>query len=394
MRERTSQMANRLSTAWWLPVVGIYAVARFVTFLFFLGVAAIQEDNYWTKAQPGYFDFLNIWDVEWYERIFTGGYPSQLPQNLDGSVQQNSWAFYPVFPYLIRGLYQITSLEWKYLAPILATIIGFFFILMVYKLIRLSQNKTVSLWSVSLVSFSMASPILQVGYAESLSLFLFASALYCYLTKRWLWLGIVLAVLSLTRPGLLAFALFFELMLIYKFFAEKKFSWIDFGFAGLSAVLGFAWLLIAWAVTGRADAYLKTELAWRAGYTDGSVFIPFSGWFESGRFHLGEGFGQFVAAALMLAVVAIMFLPAVKALGLELRLWVASYLVYLFAVFFPQSSTPRLLFPAFPLLLALGIATSRFGWLAKGLIVTLSLLGQVLWLLLCWKYTAPDFTPP
>jgi hypothetical protein len=26
--------------------------------------------------------------------------------------------------------------------------------------------------------------------------------------------------------------------------------------------------------------------------------------------------------------------------------------------------------------------------------LVLSVLAQVLWLLVCWKYTAPDFTPP
>lgn len=387
-------MVDRLIKSWWAPVVGIYATARLISFAFFLAIASIQEENYWTKAQPGYFDFLNIWDVEWYERIFTSGYPSVLPQNLDGTVQQNNWAFYPVFPYLIRGLSVITTIEWKYLAPIVSTLVGFAFILVVYKLLLLKQSKSVALWCVALISVSMASPILQTGYAESLSLFLFASAHYCYSTKRWYWLAFVLAALSVTRPGLLAFALFFAGMLVYKFVVEKKISWLDFGFAALSSALGFAWLVIAWMVTGRSDAYLRTELAWRAGYTDATAFIPFSGWFESGRFHLGDGFGQFAVAALMLAFVAAMFLPSVRALGIELRLWVAAYVVYLFAVFFPQSSTPRLLFPAFPLLVAFGIATNRFGWLGKSLIIGVSLLGQVGWLLLCWKYTAPDYTPP
>jgi hypothetical protein len=375
-------------------VLGIYAGARFISFLFFLAMSAIQEDNYWTTARPGYFEFLNIWDVEWYHRIYSGGYPGLLPTNPDGTVQQNNWAFYPAFPFLIRGLNQLTLLDWKYLAPLVATIIGFFFILMVYKIMRLSQSKSVSLWAATLVSVSMASPILQTGYAESLSLFLFAAALYCYLTKRYVWLTVALAVLSLTRPGLIAFALFFGGMLIYKLFAEKKFSWIDFGFAALSSVLGIAWLLIAWATTGRVDAYVKTELAWRVGYTGSESLVPFAGWFQSGRFHLGEGIGQFLAAMAISIFLVALFLPSVRELGVELRIWVAAYGVYLFAVFFPQSSTPRILFPAFPLLLAFGLATKRYGWLVKGLIIALSLLSQVAWLLLCWKYTAPDFTPP
>ena len=387
-------MVDRLKRSWWLPVVGIYTGARFISFLLFLLMASIQEENYWTKAQPGYFDFLNIWDAEWYERIFSGGYPTELPVNADGSVQQNNWAFYPVFPYLIRGLSVITTIEWKYLAPIVATIIGALFALMIYKLVLLRHDRSLALWSVALISVSMAAPILQVGYAESLSLFLFAAALYCYLTGRWWWLTFSLLGLSLTRPGLIAFALFFGAMLIYRWFSQKKFSIIDFGFAALSSLLGVLWLLIAWAATGRPDAYLKTELAWRAGYMDASGFVPFAGWFASGRFHIGAGIGEFLVVVVMALAAVAMFLPSVRALGIELRLWSAAYLLYLFVVFFPQSSTPRILFPAFPLLIAFAYATKGWGRLAKGLVVGLSVMAQVGWLLVCWKYTAPDFTPP
>ena len=103
---------------WWLPIVSIFAASRITTFILFLVTAQIQEDNYWTKAQPGYFDFLNIWDAEWYQRIYTDGYPTTLPTAEDGSVQQNAWAFMPVFPFLIRGLNLLTGIEWKFLAPI------------------------------------------------------------------------------------------------------------------------------------------------------------------------------------------------------------------------------------------------------------------------------------
>ena len=387
-------MVDRLNRKWWLPVVGIYTAARFVSLLLFLLLASVQEENYWTKAQPNYFDFLNIWDAEWYERIYSGGYPSELPTNSDGTVQQNNWAFYPVFPYLIRGLSVITTIEWKYLAPIVATVIGAFFVIMVYRLVMLRHSRELALWSVAMISFSMAAPILQVGYAESLSLFLFATALYCYLTQRWWWLALSLIFLSLTRPGLIAFVVFFGAMLIYRWFTARKFSLIDFGFAALSSLLGVLWLLIAWAVTGRPDAYLKTELAWRAGYMDASAFVPFAGWFASGRFHLGAGIGEFLVVVLMALTAVSMFLPSVRALGIELRLWSAAYLLYLFAVFFPQSSTPRILFPAFPLLIAFAYATRGWGRLGKGMVIALSLLAQAGWLLLCWKYTAPDFTPP
>ena len=52
---------------------------------------------------------------------------------------------------------------------------------------------------------------------------------------------------------------------------------------------------------------------------------------------------------LVAAVVLLFLTPGVRALGIETRLWSASYLVYAALVLFPQSSTFRLLLPIAPL---------------------------------------------
>ena len=389
-------------TKWWLPIVSIFVASRITTFILFLGMAQIQEDNYWTPAKPGYFDFLNIWDAEWYERIYSGGYPVTLPTNEDGSVQQNAWAFMPVFPFLVRGLNALTGIEFKFLAPIVGTVFGFAFVLMAYRLLILRITEAQARWAIALISFSMAAPILQVGYAESLALFLISAALYLCATRRDGLLMLTLALLSVTRPGLLAFSLMFALLFVYRFYRERKhgekFEMPErirlFVLTAVSGVLGFAWLIIAAITTGRLDAYLATELAWRAGYTDSSHLLPFSGWFISGAFHLGSGVGELAVLGLVAFAVWALSTNSVKAIGLELRFFTLSYLVYLFAVFFPQSSTPRLLLPAFGLLAGLAVASATWSKPARGAILVLSILGQVLWLLVCWKYTAPDFTPP
>lgn len=387
---------------WWLPIVSIFAASRIATFFLFQAFAQIQEDNYWTKARPSYFDFLNIWDVEWYHRIFTDGYPTHLPTNPDGTVQQNNWAFMPVFPYLIRALNAVTQIEWKFLAPIVATIFAFAFILVAYKLFMLCLTQSQSTWAITLISFSMASPILQVGYAESLLLLLIAASLYFFLQRRDVFLVISLSVLSVTRPGLLAFALMFALLFVYRLVRERRnletFERAErIRLASLtlvSGMLGLAWLIVAAITTGRFDAYLKTEVAWRAGYTGSTDLQPFTGWFISGAFHFGQGIGQLLVFGLIAFAAWAINTQSVKALGVELRFWSIAYIVYLLAVFFPQSSTPRILFGAFPLIAAFAIATEKQPRMAKIGLLVLSILSQVLWLLVCWKYTAPDFTPP
>ena len=67
----------------------------------------------------------------------------------------------------------------------------------------------------------------------------------------------------------------------------------------------------------------------------------------------------------------LLFEPHVRRLGVELRLWSASYLLYLLLVFFPQSSIFRLLVPLSPLWGAFALPRStawRIGVLAAGLV--------------------------
>ena len=70
-------------------------------------------------------------------------------------------------------------------------------------------------------------------------------------------------------------------------------------------------------------------------------------------------------------------MPQVKALGVELRLWSASYLAYLLLVFFPQSSLFRLLVPLSPLWGAVAVPRSAV-W--RGGVLAVCLIGQWWWI--------------
>jgi hypothetical protein len=93
----------------------------------------------------------------------------------------------------------------------------------------------------------------------------------------------------------------------------------------------------------------------------------------------------------VVAFFAVLFAPAVKRLGPDLRIWSASYALYLLAVFFPQSSTFRLLMPLFPLLGAVARPQSA---VYRITIVALSIGGQFAWLYLCWWVNGVDWSPP
>jgi len=374
----------------------------------FLLTAKLQGNNYWTKAQPNYFDFLNIWDAEWYQKIYDfglgqlPGYAFELPVNASGNVSQNAWAFMPGFPMLVRALNLATGIEWKFLAPLTSTALSFVLALVIYKIFVLKFSSEVALWSILLFGLSPASPVLQVGYAETLGLVLLACGLYFLMRHRYFAAAPFLVALSITRPGMVAFAMMLGGMWLVRHFKASR-GQGEFpsaeriklaGLTAFSGLLGFAWYFFAGWATGRADAYLATELAWRAGATGHAKLVPLEGWLISSNWYFGQVFGPVLLVAALAVTTWLMFSPGVKSLGNELRLWVGAYFVYLLLVFFPQSSTLRILLPVFPLFAALGTSTVKASRGLKIALMAVLIFCQLTWLVTCWMYTAPDTTPP
>jgi hypothetical protein len=151
---------------------------------------------------------------------------------------------------------------------------------------------------------------------------------------------------------------------------------------------------VAALATGRSDAYISTELAWRVGYTGTQNFVPFQSWLISANWVWPGITGVIVLVILVALVVWSIFTKSVISLGLTMRSWIAAYWIYLFVFFYPQSSIFRILIPVFPMLAALGVSTAKASRLGKAGIVASFTVLQVCWLLTCWMYTAPDFSPP
>lgn len=396
-------MVDRLAnSAWWVRVLAVYAATRLLTFLLFLVTAATQGDNYWTRANPGYFDFLNIWDVEWFGKIYANGYPTNLPLSEHGSVLQNEWAFLPGFPATVRSL-DFTGIEWKVLAPILAAFFGAAFAVVAFKVFAAKFNDHQALWAIGLFLLSPASPILQTGYAESLGLLLIALGILAWLEDRYLVAAIWLTALAFVRPGLAAFALAFAVVWIVRFITARMggraFGLVEaLKLASLSIwslILNFAWPMVAAQATGRVDAYVATELAWRAGYPfDGGGLMPILPWFSSAEYFIGGWFGVALVLVAITSAVLVFFIPEVKALGFELNAVVGSYFVYLLMFFFPQSSIVRILMPTFVLFGAVAQFWVRWPKPARYVGLVVLVLLQFGWLMTCWRYEAPDFSPP
>lgn len=376
------------------PVVGriavIYVGARIVTTLFFLLAAALSGPTSRYGVAPSLGELALGWDAQWYWLAAVSGYPTDLPLTPQGGVAENAWAFMPVYAYLAAGLGTLLG-SWGAGAVVISLLAGFGASLALHRLLRDRIGDGAALWAVAFFACGPLAALFQVGYAESLFLLFLFLALRCVQRRQWGWLYVLVPTIGFTRPGILAFALFLALYGVHRFFRRRtdplpRRDVVHVVALGIVAVaVGFSWQVLAAVVTGDPGAYLATELAWRRNWLGdaGGHFVPVEGWVQAAGFWftqwgLGAGVGYVALVLLVLGVAAILlFAPQVKRLGVEVRLWSASYLIYLLLVFFPQSSIFRLLVPVSPLWGALAVPRSR-AW--RLTVLGVALLGQWWWI--------------
>jgi len=387
-------------------VLAIFAASRIVTTTIFLVVASLQGTSDRTGEHPGFLEFASIWDGQWYWSINAYGYPGEIPRDANGVAIENAWAFMPVFPLLMR-LFTIFGVPFPVVAPFVAMLFAGAAALVFHRLMVRFLPAGSALFATALFCFAPLSTILQVSYAESMHLFLLFLALVLLVDRRYGLLMPVVVLMALTRPSGLAFALALLLHLVHRFRTRERDPFprrerVEVIVVGLvSALSGVAWLLIAWAVTGEFTAYTDTELAWRRGFGVEGELIPFAPWVEGAQFWFANWWGlpePWLSVAAVAAVVAVaggfagfLLSPWAKRLGPDVRFWLASYALYLLAVFFPQSSVFRLLVPLAPALGALAVPRSRV-WRVTLLVAAVA--GQVLWTYGLWRADVYDWTPP
>jgi hypothetical protein len=374
---------------WWLQVSAIYVAARLVSAGIFMAAALHQGPNPWFPAKPDYWNFINIWDARWYARVIEGGYPTTLPVDAAGNVQENTWAFYPLFPSLAGGLSRLTGLAPAASLTIIAMLSGLAAALVAYTLFRHKAAHGAALWGVAFFATFPVSAVLQVPYGEPLSLLLLAAALLLVVRRQY-WRAIpVVVLLCLSRPVGVPFAAMLSILLIFRLVQRVRRNGMGFhttpdlvALTTLTAVTGasaLAWPAAAWAATGDLQAYTKTETVWR-----GHDLVPFKPWFDTGVDLFGPVLGILAPFVFVALFAAMLYLPPVVRLGVELRLWCACYMGYLVTFLHPQTSTFRMLLPLFPL--ALGAALLSRSKAYRGMVVVMFLLLQIVWVVWLWAW--------
>lgn len=391
-----------------VAVLLVWTVLRAVTAVILVWIAQTQQDPVVFSGEvPRYFDLATLWDGKWYERIATQGYPAELPQDSLGRVQQNAWAFYPVFPYLARAVMTLSGWPFAVAAPVLATVLGYAAALVIAGLLRERVGPAAALGAVALLGAFPAAPALQVAYTESLALLLLATVLWLLVRRRW-WSAAAVALLTgLARPIALPLGLVALVAVLVRWRSRAAHPLARGETLAMAATLvscgvsGLLWPAIVWWGSGRADGYPVTMSAWRGGEPI-TAFVPI---LEVSQSLLGD-----VAGPVGLLLLAVLLLVAVlgpwaAGLGVELRTWCLGYPLYLAAALDPWTSIYRYLLPLFPLMVLLigggwsrsGRRTRGPGWLLVVRTVTIALLfigWQVWWSWELFRFEPPSDYPP
>ena len=368
----------------------LYLAARLVTTALLLLAGSLSGPSSRFGVAPSLGEYVVAWDAQWYWFLAVHGYPTTLPLTDLGQVAENQWAFMPIYAYLSAAVGAPFG-SWGLGAFLVAFIAGYFACLALYRLLRLRQDRAASTWAVLFFAAGPLAALFQVGYGESLFLLWLFLALWCVSRRRFGWVYLLIPLMGYTRPGVLAFALFLGLFGIWRWFTRRRdplpvreiMHIVALG--GLAVLVGFSWQILAGVATGDPSAYLSTELAWRRNWLSESIvsFVPFEGmvqgiayWFDMWGLGAAAGF-VIVGLGVSGLVALLLFSRHVRAVGVEVRLWSASYLLYLFAVFFPQSSVFRLLVPLSPLWGAVAAPRST---VYRGAVLALCLAGQWWWI--------------
>ncbi len=351
--------ARRLPPA--ASIALVYVVARIVTTGLMLLATQASDPTSRFGPDPTLGDFALGWDAQWYWQIAFAGYPTELPIDAQGHVAENAWAFMPLYPWIANALGAVVG-GYPVAAPIVSLVSGYLACLALHALLRRRVGASAAMWAVVFFASGPLAALFQVGYAETLFLLWLFLGLLAVERRRWWWLYPLAPLMAFTRPGVLAFSLMLALYGIWRWTRRRRDALptrevVHIVATGLlTAALGLAWPVICGWVTGDPSAYLQTELAWRRAWLgDHGGFVPFDGfvraaplWF--GQWGLPPWLGYIALGALVVGIAAVLVRSRrIRALGMPVRLWSISYVLYLLAVFFPQSSTFRLLVPLSPL---------------------------------------------
>ncbi|MEV6951892.1 glycosyltransferase family 39 protein [Streptomyces sp. NPDC051183] len=294
------------------------------------------------------------WDSLWYARIAAEGYGYEVALP-NGDVHSNL-AFFPLLPWLERLVSAATGLSHGSAGLVVSAVAGLAAAWGIFAVTDLLHGRRAGVFAVAVWAALPVAVVQSMAYSESLFTALAAWALYGVLRRHWITAGLLAAGAGLTRPvGAAVVAALWVAVVLARRRGER--SWRAVAGALLAPTGAAAYVLWVGARTGGGLlGYLDVQGGWGNGFDGGWAFARFIGdKLASSAFLAGLGLIAGVALVLWLYGLCVRRrqpAPLLVYCGIVVALALCASGYF--------GSKPRLLLPAFPLLLPAAVALARW----------------------------------
>ncbi|WP_371480336.1 glycosyltransferase family 39 protein [Kitasatospora sp. NBC_00315] len=367
-RERARRLALRYGPAvWCYTVLKLVGFTVFMRMLQFSGEYLKKDPRFGGGAQP--WDVLASWDGWWYQQVAQFGYHPQLipvPGATSGfMIEQNSSAFFPLYPGLMRLVSDVTGLGLYGGGMLVSVIASLFAAAGIFAVAERLAGTRAGVIAAGLWAVIPGSGAEWAIYSDSTFVALAAWSCYFVMTRRWIAAGVVTLVAGLNRPT--AAALIAAVGLAALIDLHRRESGVLRPVAAmLLAPLGLLGYVgwVGWRM-GDYGGYFKLQREAWLHYFDYGLTT----WHAMRGVMLGRYDYPFAYPVPdMLAVLIVLALPILIVLMLRLRppvVLIVYTLVTLVTVLGSAQifgNVSRYLLPVFPLFVPLAIALRKLSW--------------------------------
>ena len=251
--EQLSNMGKFSKIHWILFCILVFTVSR--------GIMIYQynlANNILIHGNHSFADLMCKWDCKWYLTIINNGYDEHLRTTPKVWAGLANWAFFPLYPYLVRIISVIIQIKASLVGIILNQGFVLLALMIFYKYLKIYVDELNSRFGVLILAFSPFSIYFASLYTEALFLLLSLAAFYFMESKKPFLAAICGGLLSATRPIGCMFVIPFCYNLIKKHGIKTRIV-----FYAIIAVSGLlCYMLFLYFKTGDCLAFHTVQKGW------------------------------------------------------------------------------------------------------------------------------------
>ncbi|WP_055563837.1 mannosyltransferase family protein [Streptomyces atriruber] len=295
------------------------------------------------------------WDSLWYTRVAEHGYGWEVTLP-DGSVHSNL-AFFPLLPWLERLVSAISPLSYADAGLVVSWLASLFAAAGIFAVADHLYGRRAGICAAALWAVLPVGIVQSMAYSESLFTALAAWSLYAVLRGRWVTAGVLASCAGLTRPvgaAVVAAIWAAAAVQVYRERRTDRRMLLGVALAPLGAAAYVLW--VGHRTGGGLFGYLDVQAGWGNGFDFGYAFVRFVGEKFTSVPGALAGLGLIVGVGLVIWLY-VLCVRRKQPLPLLVYCGIVVVLALCAAGYF--GSKPRLLMPAFPLLLPIAVALAR-----------------------------------